>query len=172
MLDAENQVCALSSVSPARCVQRPYSPQLPDPCRPVFSTNLPSRSPVRQPSVRYHVAPACLAAEETASRPRPDRWAWRLKNCPLATPVDPHTLAQAISTHATAPVKSDVPVVLFFGHSFCRQLFESLICRFDSYIQGGYINAVREQLKGPENLWQVREGGGTCHGYCQVRVIK
>lgn len=118
---------------------------------------------------RYHVAPECAEAEVREGRPRTDKWAWRIKSCPVASQIDPHTLAQAISAHATPPVKSDVPVVLFFGHSFCRQLFESLVCRFDSYIHGGYINAVRDRFAGPENLWEVREGGGTCHGYCQVR---
>ena len=121
------------------------------------------------PPSRYHVAPECAEAEVRQGRPRTDKWAWRIKNCPVASQIDPHTLAQAISAHATPPVKSDVPVVLFFGHSFCRQLFESLICRFDSYIHGGYINAVRDKFAGPNNLWEVREGGGTCHGYCQVR---
>ena len=97
-----------------------------------------------------------------------------------------------------------MPVVLFWGHSFCRQLFESLVqilaafvcqkfvrtrtetatkidihtfahahtqlCRFDEYLQDGFVPAVREEMPGPANLWALRQEGGTCHGYCKKEL--
>lgn len=104
---------------------------------------------------RYHIAPAC---EHT---PRLWQFQWELKGCPqrdLLAQVSPLTfLPEKRTTRLDRPF-----TVIFYGHSFMRQLFESAACQYAHLVSGGSFDG----MEPPRTLDQIRAGGGTCPGYC------